>query len=119
MLDYGFANFETHVAAEKGEKITTAEVPRGTPQEITAVTADKVTALVKKGETDSVTTKVIMNDNVPLPLKKGDKVGTLQVLREGKVVGECDLISGCDVEKASFTDLIKRMLTYKGEEYGK
>ncbi len=119
MLDYGFANFETHVAAEKGEKITTAEIQRGTPQTITAVTADRITALVKKGETDSVTSKVVMDDNVGLPLKAGSRVGTLQVLKDGKVVGECDLISDCDVEKASFTELIKRMLTYKGKEYGK
>ena len=119
MLDYGFANFETFVAAEKGEKITTAEIQRGTPQTITAVTADRITALVKKGETDSVTSKVVMDDNVGLPLKAGSRVGTLQVLKDGKVVGECDLISDCDVEKASFTELIKRMLTYKGKEYGK
>lgn len=119
MLDYGFANFETFVAAEKGEKITTAEIQRGTPQKITAVTADRITALVKKGETDSVKSKVLMDDKVSLPLKAGDKVGILQVLKDGKVVGECDLVSNCDVEKASFTELIKRMLTYKGKEYGK
>ena len=119
MLDYGFANFETHVAAEKGEIITTAEVQRGTPQKITAVTADRITALVKKGETDSVKSKVLLDEKVALPLKAGDKVGTLQVLKDGKVVGECDLVSDCDVEKASFTELIKRMLTYKGKEYGK
>ena len=119
MLDYGFANYETHVAAEKGQKISTAEIQRGTPQKITAVTADRITALVKKGETDSVKNKVLMDEKVALPLKAGDKVGTLQVLKDGKVVGECDLVSDCDVEKASFTELIKRMLTYKGKEYGK
>ena len=107
------------MAAEKGQMITTAEVRRGTPEEIQAVTADRVTALVKKGETDSVTTKVVMDDKVPLPLKEGDKVGSLQVLKDGKVVGECDLVSDRSVEKASFTQLVKRMLTYKGKEYGK
>ena len=58
-----------------------------------------------------------MDDKVALPLKAGDKVGTLQVLKDGKVVGECDLISDCDVEKASFTELIKRMHKYKAKEY--
>ena len=45
MLDYGFANYETTVVAEKGEVIKKVKVEIGTPQEVQAVAAEKITVL--------------------------------------------------------------------------
>ena len=118
MLDYGFANFETFVAAEAGQVIAPVEIRHGTPQVINAVTADRITALVPKGQQDIVTTEVRLDEKVPLPLKAGDRIGTLVVMKNGREVGSCGLLAECDAEKASFKELAKRMLTYGRQEYG-
>ena len=119
MLDYGFANYETFVAAEAGQVIVPVEIRHGQPQVINAVTAGRITTLVPKGRTDTVTTQVLLDEKVPLPLRAGEKVGTLKILRDGREVGSCDLVAECDAEKASFKELARRMLTYKRQEYGK
>ncbi len=119
ILDYGFANYQTYVVAEAGEKIGMVDIERGTPMTINAVTSERITALVQKGNSDSVTSEIKLDEKVHLPLKTGDKVGTLVVMKDGEAVGECDLVAECDVEKASFKELIKRMITYERQEYGK
>lgn len=119
MLDYGFANYETFVAAEKGQVMAMVEVTHGTPQTVNAVTAQRITTLVAKGKTGEVTTSVQLDEKVPLPLKAGEKVGTLIVMKGGREAGKCDLVAECDVEKASFKELFKRAFTYKRQKYGK
>ena len=118
MLDYGFANYQTFVAAEEGQIIAPVEIRHGSPQQVNAVTAERITALVPKGKNDTVTTRVQLDEKVPLPLAAGDKVGTLVVMKEGREVGSCELIAESSVDKASFRELLKRKLTYKREKYG-
>ena len=91
LFDYGFANFGSRVIAEKDEAMTRMRVERGTPQEINVVSAERVTCLVQKGKEDSITTKIELSEEVPLPLAAGSKVGILYVMKDGKEVGMYDL----------------------------
>ena len=118
MLDYGFANFETFVAAEAGQVIAPVEIRHAEPQMINAVTSERITALVPKGRTDTVTTQIILDEKVSLPLMAGEKVGTLKVMRDGREVGSCDLVAESGADNASFRELVRRMLTYKRQKYG-
>ena len=118
MLDYGFANYETIVVAEEGQVMASVEIRHGTPQIINAVTADRITVLSDKGGGSSVTTEVFLDEKIPLPLEAGTRIGTLAVMKDGREVGRYDLTAEYDVEKASFKELAKRMLTYGREEYG-
>ena len=118
MLDYGFANYETFVAAEKGRIIAPVQISHGTPQIINAAAAERITALVSKGKTDTVTTQVELDEKVPLPLEAGSKVGTLTVMKDGRAIASCDLVAESRVDKTSFKELFKRTFTYKRQEYG-
>lgn len=109
LFDYGFANFETYVVAEKGKELKQIQVETGTPQKVTAVTDGRITVLIEKGAADSISSKVKLNDKVSLPLAKGDKVGKLTVYQGEKVIGEYPLVAGSDVKKASFGELITRV----------
>lgn len=109
MLDYGFANYETTVVAEKGEVIKKVKVEIGTPQEVQAVAAEKITVLTEKGSSGDIKSKVKLNDNVPLPLKKGDEVGKLFIYRGDEKIAEYSLAADRDVKKASFGELMSRM----------
>lgn len=109
LLDYGFANFETCVIAEKGQMMKEIKVEKGTPQKVKAVTKERITALVEKGGKGSLSSKVKMEAKVDLPLKKGDKVGTLTVYDGKEAIGEYPLVAASKVKKASFTELISRV----------
>ena len=111
LFDYGFANFGSRVIAEKDEAMTRMRVERGTPQEINVVSAERVTCLVQKGKEDSITTKIELSEEVPLPLAAGSKVGILYVMKDGKEVGMYDLLAEEQVDKASFKELILRAIS--------
>ena len=110
LLDYGFANFETVVLAEEGQVMESVLIERGTPQAADALTAEKITALVPKGEKDSIKTSITIAETIPLPLKKGQEVGIMKVYKGEKLLAEYPLQAACDVEKASFTELLSRMI---------
>ena len=51
-----------------------------------------------------------MDDKVPLPLKKGDQVGTLDVYNGDEKIAEYPLVAEIDIDKASFGELAKRLI---------
>lgn len=110
LLDYGFANFETCVIAEKGQAIEEIRVENGQPQTLKAVTADRITCLTEKGGKGDISSKVKIDEKVHLPLKKGDKVGVLNVYQGDEKIAEYPLVAEISVEKASFGELAKRLV---------
>ena len=108
LLDYGFANYETCVIAEKGEVMETIKVENGTPQTVKAVTDRRITVLVEKGAGEGISSKVKLGEKVNLPLKKGEEVAKLAVYNGDEKVGEYPLVAKSAVEKASFTELVSR-----------
>ncbi len=102
LLNYGFANFTSVTLADKGQKMKKVKLDKGDPYTVNAVASEKASALVKKGEEKKATCKVKIDKNIRLPLKKGDKIGTLTVYCGGEKAGACDLLTDRAVEKVSF-----------------
>ncbi|MGN0659006.1 MAG: D-alanyl-D-alanine carboxypeptidase family protein [Emergencia sp.] len=102
LLNYGFANYASVTLAEEGQRMKKVKVDKGEPYQFQAVTGSRATAFVKKGEEKSVAYKVRIDSNLKLPLKKGDKVGTLDVYCGKEKKSSCDLLCDRDVKKASF-----------------
>lgn len=110
LLDYGFANFETVVLAEEGQVMETVLVEKGTPTSVNAVTLQKITALTPKGEADTIRSQVTIAETVPLPLKKGQEIGILTIYEGEKSIAEYPLVAEGMVEKASFGELLGRLV---------
>ncbi len=109
ILDYGFANYETFVVAENGEKVEKLSVERGNPMKVDVVTDQRITNLIAKGSKDSITSKVTVDKKVKLPIVKGDKLGEITVYENDKKIGEYPLVAAGDVQKASLRLMISRM----------
>jgi D-alanyl-D-alanine carboxypeptidase (penicillin-binding protein 5/6) len=75
--------------------------------------------LTRKGEkTTEVQQKVIMQKDLNAPIHKGDKVGTLKLIQNNKVVLESPLVASKNVDEAGWWTLYKRafgMFTKAGE----
>lgn len=110
MLDYGFANFETCVIAEKGKVMEEIKVENGQPQNLNAVTDRRITVLTEKGGKDGISSKVKIDKKVPLPLKKGQEIGKINIYKGEEKIAEYPLVAEKAVDKASFGELAKRMV---------
>ena len=108
ILDYGFANYKTEVIAEEKQVMEEITIERGNPQKIKALSKGRVTVLSEKGKSDSITSEVVINKKITLPITKGDEVGKLILYENEKEIGEYPLISNSDVKKASFRQIILR-----------
>lgn len=102
LLNFGFANYASVTVAEKGQKMKKVRLEKGEPYIVNAVAAEKATVFVKKGDEKKASCKAVVDKNIKLPLKKGAKIGRLDVYCGKEKVGSFDLLSDKSVEKVSF-----------------
>ena len=109
MLDYAFNHFETKKLFEKGQTITNLKDLKAENKNINIVASQSISTLHKKGElTEDITTSVILDDKLSLPMKKGEQAGKLIVNKGDKVLSETPLVVDKDVQPASYLTLFKR-----------
>lgn len=109
MLDYSFSQFMTHQLHEKGEIIDEVKISKGEKVKVPLALAESVSVLTKKGEQlDNITKKVNIDENLKAPIKKGDKLGTLTIEKDGKVLSDTKLVAAEDIDAASWWQLFKR-----------
>lgn len=111
MLDHAFGQYETNKLFSRGEKIDELKLFKSDKGKADVVVSQSVSTLHKKnGKKDKVTVEKKIAENLDLPLKKGDKVGTLKIKSGGKTVSKADLVMKEDLEPASYFQLLKRTL---------
>jgi serine-type D-Ala-D-Ala carboxypeptidase (penicillin-binding protein 5/6) len=119
MLNYAFNQYQTHPMFKRNQAVGLAKVSKGKEKTVEAVTSEPLSLLTKKGEkTADVEQKINLKKELDAPIKKGDKVGTIKLLKGGQVVIESDLIAKSDVKEAGWWTLYKRsfgMFTKSGK----
>ncbi|MBU8850849.1 D-alanyl-D-alanine carboxypeptidase [Priestia megaterium] len=109
MLDYAFSQYTTKPLYKKGDVITKIDVNKGSEDQVTAVTSEPISVLLKKGNAaKDVKTEVKMNEKLNAPIQKGDKIGTLTIKKDNKVVNSSPLLAKEDIDAASWWKLFKR-----------
>lgn len=104
---YGFKTVTTNVLVSAGKKEGTARVRNGNITHVKAYTATKGFAYVPSEGSDSlIKTKVVMDENLVAPLKKGAKVGEYQIYVADELIGTVDLITKNEVKKGWFLSSI-------------
>lgn len=111
MIDYAFNHFETEKLFSKGDKITEIEFIKGEKKSTNVITSQPISTLhTKGGEISDLTSEYKLDENISLPIKAGDKVGTLLIKNGDKIVVESPLTVEQSIEKASYFTLLKRSL---------
>jgi D-alanyl-D-alanine carboxypeptidase (penicillin-binding protein 5/6) len=110
MLDYAFNQFATKKLFKKGQTITTLDLLKAEDKKINVVASESISTLHKKGEEPKDIKTAIKLNEVNLPMKKGDRVGTLIVKNGNKVLFKSPLTIDEDVQPASFLTLFKRSI---------
>ncbi len=110
LLDYGFSTVKVNVIKEKNTVVKKIRIDKAT-KEIVQISLknnlsvyDDSSALKKKYTYD------IKVERFDLPIKRGQKVGTIDAYYKGKKVASSDLTVMEDVNKLGFITLIKNSL---------
>ena len=109
MLNYGFSNYAL-VTPEPAGPIPAVPVILGTQETITPVPADSTPILIDKALATAVETRMEVDESVTAPVEAGQRLGTLQIVADGKLLGEVALIAPQAVEALRFQDIFLKML---------
>jgi serine-type D-Ala-D-Ala carboxypeptidase (penicillin-binding protein 5/6) len=109
LLDFAFSQYETHPMYKRGHSLGKAVVSKGDKKSINAVTSEPISLLTKKGESiEKVQKNITLQKKLKAPVLKGDQVGTLKLVKDGKVLSESPLVANEDVMEANWWKLFKR-----------
>jgi len=111
LMDFAFNQYQTHQVFDKDVSLGKVAVSKGQLKEVDAITDSKVSVLTKKGkEITDIEQKIEFKKDLKAPIKKGDKIGTLQLLQEGNVISNTPLVAKEDVKEASWWTLFKKTM---------
>lgn len=110
LLSYAFNIHKSISIVAKDEEVGKVKVFKGKKEEVTALAQDDLKVAVKKGEEEQLIKQIRLKKEVVAPIKPGDKVGKILVLKGDKVLQEIDLIAQEPVEKANFFEIIVQIL---------
>nr|WP_241481608.1 D-alanyl-D-alanine carboxypeptidase family protein [Mesobacillus campisalis] len=109
MLDYAFSQYQSHPMFKKGHTLGQAPVSKGSGKKVNVVTSERISILTKKGENfDNIQQEITLKKNLKAPIQKGDPIGTLKLMQDGKLLAESKLVANESVEKANWWQLYKR-----------
>ena len=111
MLDYGFASFRTEKIISAGQSITRIRVSGGTKTALAAEAKDDIIISVRIGESADIRTEVETRSGMNAPVEKGEDVGSVRVLMDGKLVGETRLLAAEDSLSLKFGQYLRKLLS--------
>ncbi len=110
MLDYGFANYA--LVKPRLDTEPWVQVNMGTQEAVQAVPAQDPSLLVEKGQKDNITTHLELEQSLPAPISRGQRLGTMTVKAGEYVLAQIPLVAAESVNRLTFGDLLSRMLRF-------
>ena len=112
LLNWGLRKFDTVKIAEKDEIFTSLRVWLGKKNKVEVVTSENIYLTIPKRKKKTI--KAVLEYKGPLqaPIKKGDKVGQLNVYVSGELMQQVDILSNEDIKKANIFSRLFKSLNY-------
>lgn len=106
LLNYGFSNYKIASLVNKGENMGEVKVKKGKGETVTAVTAEDFKMLTSKQNGDGAECNVVLEEEVKAPVKKGQQIGKIEIIRQGKLIGETKIVAAEDVMRTGTADVL-------------
>ncbi len=108
MLDHGFANY----ALVTPQLPETPQVPvvLGRADAVAVEPGEDGRMLIDKGQKNLITTEVTLEPEVPAPVSRGQRLGTLTVKAGEQVLSQIPLVAAEGVERLTWGDLFLKVL---------
>lgn len=111
MMDHGFANYRTYPVAQKGARVRgTLPVVAGEKDGVKLALDENFTLLIEKGEEGGITLTPHLPESVRAPIRVGQRVGSVDVVKDGRVVGQVAVAAAESVNMQNYWDVVRRVL---------
>ncbi len=111
LLNYGFSNFENKQLVSTNEPISQIEVLKSKTKLIDGYAKEDYFAISQKGLESEYEISIEMNETAKAPIKAGDKIGSISIIKNGVLIKEIDVVSNKDVDAISYKDSIKEIVS--------
>lgn len=108
LLDYGFANYKLDNIKIDNSKLKTVKVKNGVDKSITPKCELNKKLLLPKNS-DKITYKYSILEEVKAPVRKGDKLGVITVYSGNKKISSIELRSDKNIKSVTFLYIFKKM----------
>lgn len=111
--NWGFANFMAQIIIKKGKTVKKVKVLQGEQETVDIIAERTLSPVVEKNgsiEDKGIEVRVKAPDEIKAPVKKGDKLGVLIAIKDGKEIGRVNLVAKETVQKGNLFKMIKRTI---------
>ena len=109
LLDFGFANYGCYRSPAKS--MPEIRVTGGVGNKLASV-KEEFSATLEKTKIANVETRVDIPEKLAAPIAKGQKIGTVTYLSNGKEIGTADILAEHGVEKITFFTLFPKLCAW-------
>lgn len=102
LLNWGFGHFTTVTKAPSGQFVSKLPVWFGEADELELAVGDNLQVLTTKTQQNKITTLVDIPDSVEAPIKKGQQIGKMMAVIDGKAVASVPIVATNDIEQSGF-----------------
>ena len=102
LLNWGFRFFETHKLYDVGKVIAQQKVWKGAVDQVQLGVAQPLLVTVPRGKYNQLKPMMDVPKQLIAPIAKGQKIGTVKVMLDGKVVAQRPLVAISAVEQGGF-----------------
>jgi len=110
LFNYGFANFSNQTLISSNEVLKELPVSKGKIDVVKLYAEEDFVALVKKGDSSEWTYEICVPNSIKAPLKLGDCVGKICIMKNGEQIKEIEIVVKENVEKISYGDMFKKVV---------
>ena len=111
LLNYGFANFAlTEIHPEKTDAFS-VEIDDGEKKKFAALADGFLKLLLKKNEGGEIKQEIKLKEDIKAPVRKGDKVGSIDVFLGEELIGSIDITAAENVGKMNYLTALKWLLS--------
>lgn len=110
MLDYGFNVYMVQTILDENTTIEKKKVELGKKMSVEIIPKENITILNKKSEELKNITYKANIDKIVAPIKKGDKVGTIDIIENNNIISTIDATVKEDISKANILTIYLRNL---------
>lgn len=102
LLNWGYGHFTTVTKAPAGQFVSKLPVWFGAAKEVDVATGDNLQILTTKTQKNKITTVIDIPESLEAPIKKGQEIGKMLAVIDGKAVASVPIVATNDIEQAGF-----------------
>ena len=102
LLNWGFRFFESHTLYDAGKQVATQRVWKGAADSVRLGVAAPLLVSSPRGQYDRMKATMDIQKTLVAPIAKGQALGTVKVVLDGKLIAQAPLVALDDVQQGGF-----------------